>query len=278
MMPHALKRPKNPQLALADEILRTHLVVERLDRPRDNQRLNMGNQLAVLTLNTHWLGMDAVQKKAWLLGRLELPPPLAPLEVHGGLRAGEVHLARLMRQLVARDTWIPAALAARLVARAGEAFAPRFHSEATLSARNVWVSGEGQVRLEVSEAMLQPSAAASLLGNMAPEKAPDGTPDPPGDVFSLGVLLYTLLTGLKPVAGRSLGELLEAVKECEIEKPSDVADAPASLDAVVMRALHPRAERRFASPAEFGRALERWCGEQAAAGDLGAFVRNLVMA
>lgn len=277
MMPHALKRPKNPQLALADEILRTHLVVERLDRPRDNQRLNLGNQLAVLTLNTHWLGMDAVQKKAWLLARLELPAPLAPLEPHGGLRPGELHLARLMRQLVARDTWIPAALAARVVARAGEAFEPRFHSSATLSARNVWVSGEGRVRLEVSEAMLQPSAAASLLGNMAPEKAPAEAPDPPADVFSLGVLLYTLLTGLKPLAGRSLGELLAVVKECDIEKPSDMADAPASLDAVVMKALNPRPERRFTTPVELSRALDRWCGEQGAAGDLGAFVRNLVM-
>jgi hypothetical protein len=37
-------------------------VVERVERPRDNQRQNLGNQLAVLTLNTAWLGMDPVQK------------------------------------------------------------------------------------------------------------------------------------------------------------------------------------------------------------------------
>jgi hypothetical protein len=205
-----------------------------------------------------------------------LPTVLAALDRGGGRGEGELHLARLVRELVAHDRWIPQVLAARLIAGAAAAFSPRFHPEAVLSARNVWVNVEGRVRLAVCEAMLTPSAAPNLLGNMAPEKAPVGLPDPAGDVFSLGVLLYTLVTGLRPLAGRSLGELMDAVRGCEIEPPSTVADSPVSLDAVVMKALARRADRRFRSPLEFARALELWVAEQSLRGDLGAFVRGVL--
>ena len=256
MVPPTLIRPRNPQLALADEILRTHLVVERLDQPRDNQRTNMGNQLAVLTLNTAWLGMDAGQKKSWLLQRLELPGAVAALESSGGVRDGELHLARLVRELVARELWIAPVLAARIISLAAMALTPRFDGEAVLSARNIWVGRGGLVRVEALPAKLAEALGPALMANLAPEKVPVGVPDAAADVYSLGVLLYSLLTGLRPVAGRSLVELMDAVRLGVAEAPSQVADAPASLDALVMKALEVLPERRFRSPVEFSRALE----------------------
>ncbi|MEM9555584.1 MAG: serine/threonine-protein kinase [Acidobacteriota bacterium] len=86
------------------------------------------------------------------------------------------------------------------------------------------------------------------------------------DVYALGVLLFVLLTDLPPhpdvIAGASLEDMERALAE-PAARPSDVVPAPrrrrlrGDLDVIVGAALHPDAERRYASAAHLADDLER---------------------
>jgi non-specific serine/threonine protein kinase/serine/threonine-protein kinase len=78
------------------------------------------------------------------------------------------------------------------------------------------------------------------------------------DVYSLGVILYELVTGRRPyrLAGHGLEEVLEAVCEQEPAKPSMIANElgeklPRDLDAIVLKALSKAPEERYASAEQF---------------------------
>src|SRR5262249_24770489 len=76
------------------------------------------------------------------------------------------------------------------------------------------------------------------------------------DVFSLGVLLYELTTGLQPFRGGSDFEILNAIVNRDADLPSRVRPGylPA-LEAVVMRALQRDRDQRYASAAALPRDL-----------------------
>lgn len=89
------------------------------------------------------------------------------------------------------------------------------------------------------------------------------------DVYSLGVLLYELLTGQRPFAAhaRHFDDLFRAVCEDQPVLPSEaIRNDPArsskllrgDLDTIVMKAMHKDASRRYASVAQFSDDLERF--------------------
>ena len=139
---------------------------------------------------------------------------------------------------------------------------------------NVLVSAAGEVKLldfGIAKVLSGAPAAATLLTQkwaMTPAYAsPEQLRGEPirtvSDVYSLGVLLYELLTGCRPF--RSTGqphEVARAILEQEPPRPSvAVASAPASdirganperllrgdLDAIVLTALRKQPERRYSS-------------------------------
>jgi serine/threonine protein kinase len=75
---------------------------------------------------------------------------------------------------------------------------------------------------------------------MAPEQAAGlpGAVGPISDVYSLGAILYTILTGQAPFVGTSTSEVIRKVLEEEPVPPRQVYfDIPAGLEAVCLRAL-----------------------------------------
>jgi eukaryotic-like serine/threonine-protein kinase len=99
----------------------------------------------------------------------------------------------------------------------------------------------------------------SVLGTAAylsPEQSAGEPVTAAADIYSLGVVLYELLTGRKPYTFSSLEELLVKQRERPIPPLREIErDIPEELEAVIMRCLARNPEYRPASAAELARDL-----------------------
>jgi serine/threonine-protein kinase len=155
-----------------------------------------------------------------------------------------------------------------------------------LKPSNILVTADGEPKLldfgiakllEGQDAFTQPQA--TLAGAMTPDYA---SPEQvrgeqmttSTDVYSLGVLLYELLTGQRPyrLKTRSADEIARAITDQEPERPSTAltnTDNPPSsildprslrgdLDNIVLMALRKEPSRRYASVGQFSEDIRRY--------------------
>jgi len=100
----------------------------------------------------------------------------------------------------------------------------------------------------------------------APEQVQGLESDLRSDVYSLGVVLFQLLTGRLPFEGTTDYDLMRAVVETPAPRPSGlVAGIPEAVEAVLLRALAKRPEERWPTAAAFAAALAEASGVPAAA-------------
>jgi serine/threonine protein kinase len=98
-------------------------------------------------------------------------------------------------------------------------------------------------------------------GYMSPEQILGEPLDARSDLFSLGVVLHELLTGLRLFHAKTPEAGAGAILHGQVPPPSRSNKAiPPELDAVVLKALARKREDRYASTLEFARALERAVG------------------
>ncbi len=104
------------------------------------------------------------------------------------------------------------------------------------------------------------STAGSLRGHLAyacPEQLRDEPLTPRSDIFSLGILLYELLTGAPLFAADSNPGLVQAVMTREVPVPSSInPEIPRALDIITLAALQRDPARRPSSAAVLRDALQ----------------------
>ena len=91
---------------------------------------------------------------------------------------------------------------------------------------------------------------------MSPEQIEGGEIDYRSDMFSLGVVFYELLTGMRPFQASSMEALAMQIASREPTPPSALrAGIPAHVDELVMKSLRKRPADRYGSWQEFAAAL-----------------------
>jgi serine/threonine-protein kinase len=129
-----------------------------------------------------------------------------------------------------------------------------------LTPDNAAVNEHGVVKL-LDFGLLAPTGRRPLgtLAYAAPETIQGRAADGRADVFSLGVLLFELLSGQRLFRRSGDAATLLAVVEAPIPAPSSLrAGLPIALDQIVARALERDRERRFESAAALADALDRY--------------------
>ena len=102
-------------------------------------------------------------------------------------------------------------------------------------------------------AYMSPEQAAGDLGRLGPRS----------DVYSLGAMLYCLLTGKPPFHGDDLGAMLRAVQRGEFPSPRSVGPSiDPALEAVCLKAMATDPEGRYATPRELADDVERWTADE----------------
>lgn len=94
------------------------------------------------------------------------------------------------------------------------------------------------------------------LEYMSPEQMRGQETDARADIYSLGILLYEMLTGRVPFESRSDYELMRAQVESEPPPPREInADIPIPVELAILRALAKDPAARFQDADEFRAAL-----------------------
>jgi serine/threonine protein kinase len=130
---------------------------------------------------------------------------------------------------------------------------------------NILISNDGIAQLSDFELAIGPgglqraeAGIAGTPGYMSPEQAMGNSIDARSDIFSLSVVLYEVLTGVRPFSGASSAETLRNVVEYSPVSPEQINPiVPAGLAAVVMKGLAKQPAKRFQTMTSFLAALEK---------------------
>ena len=133
-----------------------------------------------------------------------------------------------------------------------------------LKPENVMIDGSGEVKLMdfgIARVLtdVQVTMTGALVGSpayMSPEQATDGEVDARSDLFSLGTVLYRMVTGTLPFRGNNPSVVLKAIIDGTYEDPtSRVPSLDHALAAIICRCLGRDKEDRFASASAVADAL-----------------------
>jgi serine/threonine protein kinase len=145
-----------------------------------------------------------------------------------------------------------------------------------VSPQNILVSTEGEVKLadfgialtEGRARWTLPGCVKGKCGYMAPEQIRGERLDGTTDLFAVGVVLYELLTGVRPCdPRRGMDELHATVRGQGVPLKIRAPELPPVLSEAVDRLLSPDREARFRHPEEAVLALAAF-----GAGDAGPII------
>jgi eukaryotic-like serine/threonine-protein kinase len=181
-----------------------------------------------------------------------------------------------LKELIQRTGPLPTRRAVELALAVAEGLAFAHQHELVhrdVKPQNVLLNGDGEAKvtdfgiarsLDVEHSVTQTGTVLGTSNYLSPEQARGEQVSPATDVYSLGVVLYELLTGDVPFPGDNF--VAVAMKHIN-EQPPDLLerrpDLPMRLVAAVDRALAKDPEQRFRSMDEFARELRSTLAELA---------------
>ena len=191
-----------------------------------------------------------------------------------GHAAGTYYIAmeyldgRTLKELLVRNgpTPIPIAIDYARQILGGLAFAHRngiIHRD--IKPHNIVVGSDGRLKVTdfgiARSGASQMTEAGSIVGTaqyLSPEQARGAPVDPRSDLYSLGIVLFEMLTGQVPFTGDTPVEIAMKHLSQVPEPPSTLRpEVPHDLDAVVMRALAKDPDQRYDSAEEMDADLAR---------------------
>ena len=130
---------------------------------------------------------------------------------------------------------------------------------------NIMITPRGEVkvmdfgiaRMDTGQTVAQTAAVMGTASYLSPEQAQGGPIDARSDIYSVGIVLYEMLTGRPPFAGDSaVSVAMQHVQEAPVPPSQTVSGIPPTLDSIVMRAMSKNAANRYQSADSFRRDLE----------------------
>jgi serine/threonine protein kinase/tetratricopeptide (TPR) repeat protein len=106
-----------------------------------------------------------------------------------------------------------------------------------------------------TDLLTEPGVVAGTVGYMSPEQVRGEPVDGRSDLFSLGVVLWEMLTGHRPFRGESQIETLNAILKEDPPPDPAVTKLPPELDRILRRCLEKRRENRYHSAADLAHDL-----------------------
>ncbi len=243
---------------------------------------DIGRPVAIKTVRPEGVGGESLQdlearflKEARLAGRLQHPNIVTVYDV--GRDHGECFIAMeyvdgqpLTRHLAA-GAELPLSARLGIIRQVAEALG-HAHERGVLhrdvKPGNILVGRDGRVKVtdfgigKFTEATTSElTRTGHMVGSpayMSPEQVKGEKLDGRSDLFSLGIVLYELLTGARPFPGDSITTLVYQILHTEPRDPLELkADLPVSTREVVARLLAKAPDRRPANAREFIRELQR---------------------
>ncbi|MDC3379112.1 serine/threonine protein kinase, partial [Planctomycetota bacterium] len=248
---------------------------ERPTDPKSTRRAAIKLLHAVAATHAHV--RNRFEREGLLAGRLKEYPGIVSVFDTGSIpETGELYLVmefvdgNSLDKLVIRG--LDRVHGAHLVACTARAVHYAHQNEVVhrdLKPANVMVTKAGAVRLTdfgVAKALDDAggmTATGTKLGTphyMAPEQVEDSKrANVVTDVYSLGGILYTVITRKLPFTGRNLAQVLRQVTSGKIVPPIEVdPKVPAGLNAIVMRAMSKTPGERPQTAEALAEELEAW--------------------
>jgi len=238
------------------------------------RQLSSGKQVALKVCDPWPEFAESVQRHATLLARLDHPNILRVFEI--GEVEGRVFVAMEYvggRTLADRfrEGPLPAPEAAsltRTIALTLEYARDRGVIYIDLTPGSILLTDEGAPKLsdiQLTEVVEHwpddhgPSDTVAPVAFLAPEDLTSERPivSPTTDVYRLGAVMYAMLTGQPPFAG-AIGDIVRAVLERPPKPPREMnAAVSRAVEAVCLKCLEKRPERRYASLRELADDLGR---------------------
>ena len=120
------------------------------------------------------------------------------------------------------------------------------------------VTDFGSARFARSEQKTLTDKAIGSVHYISPEQARGDAIDEKADLYSVGVMLYEMLTGKLPFDGESAVAVALMPMQTEVRPPREIVPSiPVGLEQIVLRAMQKNPSRRYHSDAEMLRDLEQ---------------------